>query len=407
MRDHLLPTDKKGEHVAEWLMREPGKHCDGGGLYLEVAAPGQASWMYRHKNRWGSLGSANGYSIRQAREKAAKLWQAARRGEDPFVLLATLRAPKVPEKPKGKTFAEAMAKYIAAKSPSWSPSNRARETRRHEYLFGQIPDFVALRLPDIDQDAKNTALATWNGQPKARRDVGFYIEAIIRYAETGKLRIRGGGVPEAQHLEAMPWRDVPAFYDRISKLNSGGDAVRALRFTILTGARTDEVIGRFERGVWAKARPTWREIVDVDGQPMWIIPGGLTDEDENFRGMKGKKDHSVPLSPAALALLGERRADDAPLFDVPTNGMLNALKANGGNGYTVHGFRSSFSDWATAGAGYNADIVDACIAHPDENLTPSKRKVRKSYQRDELLEKRREIMQAWGDYVSETALVEG
>lgn len=400
MRDHLLPTDKKGEQVAEWLMREPGKHCDGGGLYLEVAAPGQASWVYRYRNGWRSLGSANGYSIREAREKAAKLWQAARRGEDPFALLDTLRASKAAAEPKGKTFAEAMAEYVAAKSPHWSPSNRARETRRYEYLFGMIPDFTALRVPAIDQDAKNKALATWNDQPKARRDVGFYIEAIIRYAQTGKLRIRGGGVPEPQHHEAMPWRDVPAFYDRLSKLNSGADAVRALRFTILTGARTDEVIGRFERGVWAKARPTWREIVEVERQPMWIIPGGLMDEEENFRGMKGRKDHSVPLSPAAFALLGERRADDVLLFDVPTNGMLNALKANGGNGCTVHGFRSSFSDWGTERASYNADLVDACIAHPTDDLTPAKRKVRKSYQRSELLSKRREIMLAWSDFVT-------
>jgi integrase len=330
MRERLLPTDKSNENVADWLMREPGKHCDGSGLYLEVAAPGQASWMYRHKNRWASLGSANGYNIADARKVAEQLWKAARRGEDPIALLKTLRAPKVAEKPKGKTFAEAMAKYLAAKSPYWSPSNRARELRRYEYLFGMVPDFVALRLPDIDQDAKNTALATWNGQAKKRKDVGFYIEAIIRYAETGKLRIPGGGLPEAQHHEAMPWRDVPAFYDRISKLNSGGDAVRALRFAILTGARTDEVIGRFERGVWAKARPTWREIAEVDGQPMWNITWFEDEDDaEKFRGMKGKKDHSVPLSPAALALLGSRQADDVPLFKVPANGMLNALKANG------------------------------------------------------------------------------
>src|ERR1700688_2426933 len=166
MRDHLLPTDKTGDNVHPSLVREPGRHCDGGGLYLEVAAPGQASWMFRHKNGWRSVGSANGYSIREARAKAAVLWQAARRGEDPFALLATLRAPKIPatqEKPKGKLFAMALAEYLAAKSPHWAASNRARETRRYEYLFGQIPDFVALRLPAIDQAAKNGALATWNG----------------------------------------------------------------------------------------------------------------------------------------------------------------------------------------------------------------------------------------------------
>jgi hypothetical protein len=172
MRDHQLPTDKSGEHVHPSLMREPGKHCDGHGLYLEVAAPGQASWMYRHKNGWRSLGSANGYSIREAREMAHKLWQVACRKEDPFALLATLRAPKVAAEPKGKLFSTAMAEYLAAKSPHWAASNRARELRRYEFLFGKVPDFVALPIKAIDQAAKNAALATWNGQSKARRDVG-------------------------------------------------------------------------------------------------------------------------------------------------------------------------------------------------------------------------------------------
>jgi integrase len=401
MRDHLLPTDKKGDNVHPSLMREPGKHCDGGGLYLEVAAPGQASWMYRYKNRWASLGSANGYSIREAREKAAMLWTAARRGEDPFALLDTLRAPKLATVPTGKTFATAMAEYLAAKSPHWASSNRARELRRHEYLFAQIPHFTALRLPAIDQDAKNTALANWNQQPKARRDVGFYIEAIIRYAETGKLRIPGGGLPEPEHHDAMPYRDVPAFYAGIAKLNS--DDAHALRFLILTGARTDEVIGRKEKGVWVKAMATWSEIVPGEEPECgtWIIPGGLTDEDDNFRGMKGKKDHHVPLSAAALSLPGPRRADDVPLFNVSNqNALLSTLKANGGGKYTVHGMRSSFSDWATEGAGYNADDVDACIAHPNDHLTPAKRKVRESYQRSELLERRREILERWSDFVT-------
>jgi integrase len=381
MRDHLLQTDKSGDNVHPSLMREPGRHCDGGGLYLEVAAPGQASWMYRYKNRWGSLGSANGWSIRQAREKAEKLWQAARRGEDPFALLATLRAPKAISESKGKLFSTAMTEYLAAKSPHWAASNRARETRRYEYLFGQIPDFVALRLPAIDQAAKNAALATWNEQPKARRDVGFYIEAIIKYAETGKLRIVGGGMPEQEHHEAMPWRDVPAFFDRISKLNSGGDDARALRFAILTGARTDEVIGAEFKGKITKSPATWREIADVDGLPTWIIPP--------------ERMHHVPLTRQMLALLGERGADNAALFKVSgSNAMLNVLKTNGGNGFTVHGMRSSFSDWVIDQTSYGADLADTCIAH----LTLGK--VRAAYQRSPQLDKRRSILQEWSDFVT-------
>jgi integrase len=378
--DHLLPTttDKDGvKQVASWLMREPGRHCDGEGLYLEVAAPGQASWMYRYRNGWRSLGSANGYSIAEARETAAKLWKAAKKGEDPFALMATLRAPKVPEKPKGKLFATALAEYLAAKSPHWAASNRARELRRHAFLFDQIPDFTALRLPAIDQDAKNKALATWNGTEKARRDVGFYIEAIIKYAETGKLRIVKRG-QEVEHHEAMPWRDVPAFYARLGKLNS--DDGRALRFTILTGARTDEVIG-------AKHKPpaTWGEIEDVDGVATWVI--------ESDR-MKGGRTHHVPLSPAAVELLGTRCSDKVPLFEVSNqNALLSTLRANNSGGATVHGFRSSFSDWVIEQTSHGADLADMCIAH----LTRDK--VRKAYQRSPQLDKRRAILREWSDYV--------
>lgn len=379
MRDHLLPTDKTGDNVHPSLMREPGKHCDGGGLYLEVAAPGQASWMYRHKNRWGSLGSANGYSIREAREKAAKLWQAARRGEDPFALLTTLRAPKAEEKPKGKLFSTAMAEYLAAKSPHWAASNRARELRRHEYLFGQIPDFVALRLPAIDQAAKNKALATWNEQPKARRDVGFYIEAINRYATEGKLRIIKVAEDQGHH-EAMPYANLPAFYAGLARLNN--EDARALRWTILTGARTDEVIGAEYGGKITKAPATWGEIVG----DVWVIPA---------ERMKGKRTHHVPLTDQMLDMVGERRADDVPLFKVSgSNAMLNVLKTNGGSQCTVHGFRSSFSDWVIEQTSHGADLADMCIAH----LTRGK--VRAAYQRSPQLDKRRLILNEWSDFVT-------
>jgi integrase len=384
MRDHRLTTDKSGENVHPSYLHQRGKHCDGAGLYLEVAVPGQASWVFRHKAGWRSIGSAKGYSIREAREIAAKLWKEARKPNgDPFALLAFLRAPKAAEKPKGKLFSTAMTEYLAAKSPHWAASNRAREMRRHEYLFGLIPDFTALRLPAIDQDAKNKALATWNEQPKARRDVGFYINAIIRYADTGKLRIPKRG-EDQPHFEAMPWRDVPSFYGRIAKLKN--DDARALCFTILTGARTDEVIGAERKGEITKAPATWREIEDVDGVLTWVIPRDR---------MKGKRTHHVPLSPAAVALLGERRADDARLFKVSSqNAMLATLKANGGNGYTVHGMRSSFSDWVIDATSYGADLADMCIAH----LTRGK--VRAAYQRSPQLEKRREILATWSVFVA-------
>jgi integrase len=370
-------NDKARNELAR-LMRTKGKHSDGGGLYLQVAKPGQASWVYRHKEQWASIGPASVYRIDEAREKAREARKAVLEGRDPFAVLSAGRA-----RPAGKSFATAMAEYLAAKSPFWAASNRARELRRYEFLFSQIPDFVALPVATIDQAAKNTALATWDGQTKARRDVGFYIEAIIRYAETGKLRVPKVS-DDQEHHEAMPWRDVPSFYARLGKLNS--DDGRALRWTILTGARTDEVIGAEYKGKITKAPATWREITEVDGLPTWVIPGNR---------MKGKRTHHVPLTPQMLALLGERGADDAALFEVSgSNAMLNTLKANGGNGFTVHGFRSSFSDWVIDETSYGADLADMCIAH----LTRGK--VRAAYQRSPQLDKRRAILQEWSDFVT-------
>ena len=103
MRNHLLDTNKAGDKLDPKYLNTPGRHCDGAGLYVDVAAVGQGSYLFRHKAAYRSLGSANVYSIEEAREKAAKMWQAARRGDDPFALLASRSA-----RPTGKTFAQAM-----------------------------------------------------------------------------------------------------------------------------------------------------------------------------------------------------------------------------------------------------------------------------------------------------------
>jgi integrase len=111
--------------------------------------------------------------------------------------------------------------------------------------------------------------------------------------------------------------------------------------------------------------------------------------------MKAKKTHRVPLTPQMLALLGERRADDVPLFEVSgANAMRDTLKSLDGNGYTVHGFRSSFEDWGAEATDYPRDLIKLCTAHDKRTKTD------KAYQRSDLLEKRREIMQQWSDFVA-------
>jgi integrase len=384
-----LKTNKARDQIDRAYLDVPGKYCDGAGLYLSVArdeeskrlglpihksGAGGASYTFRHKNREASIGSAKVYSIKYARETAAQLWDVACKGGDPFALLKTMRAG--PAALGGKTFAEAMTEYLDANASRLSASNRDRTRKDYEYQLGQVPDFVKLPIKAIDQNAKNAALATWNDRPGIQGKVRYYINAILKYAETGKLKDKAGAVA-VEHHESLPYAQVPKFY---ASLPDTVDA-NALRFLILTGMRTSEVIGGE-----AKAPATWSEITMVDGEPTWIIDGSR---------MKNGQTHRVPLSNAAATLLGDKRkADNVPLFKVSSmDALRDVLKANGGNGFTVHGFRASLQEWGVPI--YGADLMDTCIAH---GATGGK--VRKAYQRGDRLTERRPILQGWSDFVA-------
>jgi integrase len=366
---HLI----KPSSVAELIDNQPGKHPDGGGLYLQVGAPGQASWIFRHRNKWRSFGPADIVNITEARDRALALRKAANAGQCPIAMLdggATAAT--------GKTFEEAKADYLAEKE--WKASNRARELRRYELLFAEIPWFTALPLAAITQDHKNKAVAHFPLGTTKRKLAFIYIKAILSFAEDGTMKRgkkRGGGT--VKHHEAMPWCDVPAFYQRLSKLDSV-DA-RALQFTILTTLRTSEVIGEK-----AKAPATWGEIGEEDGKPVWIVPA---------ERMKASREHRVPLTPQMMKVLGKKQAPDVPLFKVSSqSAMLDTLRSLDGNGYKVHGFRASFETWGQEATNFPRDLVKLCTAHDKRSATD------KAYQRSDLLEKRREIMTAWSDYVT-------
>jgi integrase len=321
--------------------------------------------VWRHRERWKSLGPADLISIREAREKTFALRKAVHDGRDPFQMLASRPAAAT-----GKSFADALHAYLKIKMTRWATSNREREHRDHMRTFALIPEFTALPIKAIDPAAKADALAKLG--KSGRRKATSWIKAIIAFAETGEM-VERGRVDDVEHHSAMPVAQVPAFYAGIAKLDS--DDARALRFTILTGARTDEIIGAKH-----KAPATWKEIVG----DVWDIPG---------ERMKGGKRHRVPLTQAMVAILGKRRADDVPLFKVSNSRrMLDCLKANGGENYTVHGFRTSVSAFIVPTWG--ADLADMYISHLTSN------KVRRAYQRDDLLERRREIAVAWSDYVT-------
>ena len=152
-------------------------------------------------------------------------------------------------------------------------------------------------------------------------------------------------------------------------------SARCLEFTILTAARTQEAIGA-----------TWSEI-DLDSAT-WTIPATR---------MKAKRDHRVPLCKQAVALLRAQPRKGAHVFKLSTMGMLELLWRMEGNGYTVHGFRSTFSDWARDRTEYPRDVIEMALAHSVKDKTEA------AYRRGDALDKRRKLMADWARYCSDGA----
>jgi integrase len=201
-----------------------------------------------------------------------------------------------------------------------------------------------------------------------------------------------GKVSRVEHHAALPWGEIGAFMAELDKQE--GIARLALRFTILTAARTNEVIGA-----------TWAEI-DMQAA-IWTVPG---------LRMKAAKEHRVPLSDAALAVLREASdlrssdATDAPVFPGGKGGkatkglsnvaMLMLLRRMERGDLTVHGFRSAFRDWAAESTGYQREVVEAALAHTIES------KVEAAYRRGDLFEKRKRLMAEWASFCGRAAPIE-
>ena len=181
---------------------------------------------------------------------------------------------------------------------------------------------------------------------------------------------------KAEHHKALPYADLPAFMTRL--VGKDSISAKALEFCILTATRTQETIG---------AR--WSEI-DLDAA-FWTIPASR---------MKAKRDHRMPLSHRAVELLHTMKPGDGGhgrIFPLSNMAMLELLRGMAGNGYTVHGFRSSFSDWARDRTGYARDVIEMALAHAIKDKSEA------AYRRGDALDRRRRLMSEWARYC-ETAM---
>ena len=380
----------------------PGRHADGAGLQLLVKDSGSRSWVYRFmlrgKSRDLGLGPAVGsgsVSLATARDLAAVLRLKVKAGVDPLeerldAATATVAAAQA-SKVAGITFRAVAEAHIAAHSDGWRNAKHRQQwsSTLATYAYPVIGD-----LPVADVETANVLSILepiWKAKPETAARLRGRIEAILDAAKArgyrqGENPARWRGhvaqiLPGRTHLsrghhKALPYNMLAAF---IAKLRER-DAVAAwaLEFAILTAVRTGEAIGA-----------TWGE-VDL-AKAIWIIPADRT---------KTGREHRVPLSPRAVGILEGLKplgsGSTAFLF-AGNKGKLSSmamamLLRRMDVDVTVHGFRSTFRDWAAECTGYAHEVCEMALAHAIGN------KAEAAYRRGDLFEKRRRLMADWATY---------
>jgi integrase len=391
-----MPRHAKGlkSDVSIRAIKKPGYHADGGGLYLQVTASGARSWIYRYSSSGGrrhemGLGGYPDVTLKAARDKAAEMRILRTAGRDPLQVRRSERAGRT----GSVTLVEAADAYITAHAPGWRNAKHGQQWRSTlaTYVF---PSIGSMAVKDIETSHVTMVLEPiWLTKTETATRVRQRIEAILDWAtarglRTGenparwrghldKLLARPTRVRTVQHHAALPYADLPTFSAELAEQE--GVAARALAFCILTASRTGEVIG---------AR--WDEI----GADVWTIPAAR---------MKSGREHRVPLSEPARQIVDEMRrlARDGDVFVFPGGrarkplsnmAMAAVLKRMGRGGITAHGFRSSFRDWARESTNFPREVAETALAHV------LKDKVEAAYARGDLLDKRRELMDAWANY---------
>lgn len=380
MAKHKLKASQIGK------AKKPGKQSDGAGLYLHTSANLTQSWVYRYRkqdNLWDiGLGSTGDCSLANARDLAVRARQAVKAGKDPKAALRG--SADLP------TFNEAAKSYIAAHSPGWRNSKHKQQWENTLDTYAG-PHFGELPVDAVDLDRVLAALLPiWHAKPETAARVRARIEAVLNWATVKGYREgfnpavwRGNldtllpsrnKIQAVQHLAAIPYKELPALYAELCK--SDAVSALALRFTILTAARSGEIRGA-----------TWDEI-QAD---LWVIPG---------ERMKAGREHRVPLSKACQDLLESIDKAAAHLFPgarkapmISDMSMTKFLRARH-EGITVHGFRSTFRDWAAEETHYQNHIAEMALAHSVGNA------VEAAYRRGDLLEKRRALMEDWASFVT-------
>jgi integrase len=389
-------------------LKDPGRYHDGYGLYLQVASDTNRSWLFRYerdgRERWLGLGPLHTFDIDEARERARRCRQLLVDGLDPAEARKLEQEQRALAAARNKTFAECAEMYFNANADQWrNPKHRAQFlSTLKQYAF---PIIGAVAVADVDtglvlrvfeQEMEETTF--WKARPETAARVRMRIETVLGWATVrgyrsgdnparwrGHLKTqltgRGKAFAPVQHHPALPYADLPGFMAELRE--RPGTSAQALEFTILCVARTGATIGA-----------TWPEI-DLK-ERVWKVP-----PDRAGAKIAGNKPRRVPLTDRAIEILESlpTEAGNEHVFIGPRKGsglsnmaMAQLLERMGRDDITVHGFRSTFKDWATEQTNYPEAVSEAALWHAVAD------KVERAYRRGELFEKRKRLMTEWARY---------
>jgi integrase len=388
---------------------DAGLYSSGKGLYLKVNGINSGSWIFRYKidGKTGKigLGSTETVTLAEAALLAAEQRKVTAQGVDP----KTYReAEEKQAEAERVTFDMVAADYIAAQRSSWKNAKHAQQWENTLATYAS-PIIGHLAPTDVTTEHVLEILQPiWSTKNETADRVRNRIEKVLNAAKARKLRTGENVAAWRGHLElllakrtttdrkhhpALPWDRMGAFWSELSEKTSS--SAQALQLAILTGVRTGEVLGA-----------NWSEF-DLERR-IWTVPA---------RRMKIKtKDHRVPLSSAATdlletiprtssSLLFEGRKEGKPISNMAMLMLVRGMDENQAGGWrdnednvvTPHGFRSTFRDWAAENTGFENIVVEQALAHTIKNAAEA------AYRRGDLLERRRELMEAWARYVTRPA----
>jgi integrase len=393
---------------------EPGRrYGDGQGLYLQVTPTGSRSWILRYerndtrpdrlgkrRERWLGLGPVNDFTLDEARERARAARQLLRDGIDPLEARRGERAKLTTEAAlaaaRDKTFEQCAQLYFDAHSPSWKNKKHIAQFRSTLSSYA-YPKIGKLAVAEVNRDLVLACVQPiWNSKNATAVRVLRRIRWVLDFAKVQGWRTgenpaawdgnlvhtlpKPGSIIEVKHHPALPFLQV---HDFVTQLRAReGIPARAFEFLILSAARTSEVTG---------AR--WSEI-DLAAK-VWTIPAARMKT-----GKKTGKEHRVPLTDRALEILKGLQRESNFVFPGVRQGkglshdaMDKVLKRMGRDDITVHGFRSTFRDWAAETTTYPNHVVEMALAHAIGSA------VEKAYRRGDLFQQREQLMTDWARYI--------